>query len=257
MCPVCVMPPGILAGGILTVKKKIMLPVLDDRLLLIASKVREGSVPLDVGTDHAYIPIYLIKSGHCDCAVATDIKTGPLGSAAENARRFGVEDKILLYRADGIDGAEPARNDVTDIIIAGMGGELIADIISRSDYTRIPGVRLILQPMSSLEELRGYLAESGYEILDERLCCAAGRYYTVIVCEYDGVRREVPPVRLEIGNIDLNEADPLVNGFLDSLAKKYRRMIEGKRLGGLSVEHEEEMLRELREIAAARGHIIE
>lgn len=214
-------------------------------------------MPLDIGTDHAYIPIYLIKNGICERAVASDIGSGPLGRAVENARRFGVEDKIVFYRADGIVGTEPERNGVTDIIIAGMGGELIAKIISESEYTRIPGVRLILQPMSSLQEIRGYLAEMGYEILDEKLCRSGGRYYTVLSTEYDGVRREVPPVRLEIGNVDLNEADPLVNGFLDAVAGKYRRQIEGKRQGGLPTEIEEEMLRELREIAAARGHMIE
>lgn len=231
--------------------------MLDDRLLLIASMVREGAVPLDVGTDHAYIPIYLIKNGVCKKAVASDINIGPLGRAVENARRFGVEEDIVFYRSDGIKETEPERNKVTDIIIAGMGGELIARIISESEYTRIPGVRLILQPMSALQEIRGYLAEMGYETIDEKLCGAGGKYYTVISAEYDGIRREVPSVRLEIGNVDLNEADPLVNGFLDSVANKYRRQIDGKRRGGLHTDFEEEMLRELREIAAARGHVIE
>ncbi len=236
---------------------KIVLPVLDDRLLLISSMVRDGAVVLDVGTDHAYIPIYLIKSGICKKAVASDINRGPLTRACDNAQRFGVFEKINFCLGNGIEEIHPERYGVTDIIIAGMGGELIAGIIDKSEYTRIPGVRLILQPMSTLQELRGYLAEMGYAIVDEKLCRAGGKYYTCIAAEYDGVRRDVPPVRLEIGNVDMNEADPLVNGFLDGTANKLKRKIEGRHKGGLSTYREEEMLKELREIAAARGHVIE
>ncbi len=236
---------------------KIVLPVLDDRLLLIASMVREDSVVLDVGTDHAYVPIYLIKSGICGSAVASDINSKPLMKARENAQKFGVFEKITFCLADGIAQIEPERYGVTDIIIAGMGGELIAKIIDDAEYTRIPGIRLILQPMSSIQELRGYLAEMGYAVLSEKLCEVGGKYYTCIVSEYDGVRREVPPVRLEIGEIEKSESDPLVNGFLDSTADKLKKRINGRRLGGLPTEKEEEMLKELREIAASRGHAIE
>ncbi|MBR4933693.1 MAG: SAM-dependent methyltransferase [Clostridia bacterium] len=236
--------------------KKIMLPVLDDRLMLIASMVREGAVPLDVGTDHAYVPIYLIKSGICRRAVASDVNRQPLTNACANAQRFGVFEKIHFCLGNGIRDIHPERYDVTDIIIAGMGGELIAEIIDKSEYTRIPGVRLILQPMSSLQELRGYLAEMGYATITEKLCRAADKYYTCIVCEYDGVQREVPPVRLLVGDVVDDEADPLVNGFLDSTARKLRRKIKGRLEGGLPVVREEEMLRELAEMAAARGHTL-
>lgn len=236
---------------------KIVLPVLDDRLLLIASMVREDSVVLDVGTDHAYVPIYLIKSGVCRSAVASDINSKPLMKARENAQKFGVFEKISFCLADGIAQIEPERYGVTDIIVAGMGGELIAKIIDDAEYTRIPGVRLILQPMSSIQELRGYLAEMGYAVISEKLCEVGGKYYTCIISEYDGIRREVPPVRLEIGEIEKSESDPLVNGFLDSTADKLKKRINGRRLGGLSTVKEEEMLKELREIAASRGHTIE
>lgn len=236
--------------------KKIMLPVLDDRLLLIASMVREGAVPLDVGTDHAYVPIYLIKSGICQRAVASDVNRQPLTNACANAQRFGVFEKINFCLGNGIVDVHPERYGVTDIIIAGMGGELIAEIIEKSDYTRIPGVRLILQPMSSLQELRGYLAEMGYATISEKLCRASDKYYTCIVCEYDGIRREVPQVRLLIGNVLDDETDPLVNGFLDNTARKLRRKIRGRLEGGLPVAREEEMLRELTEMAAVRGHTL-
>ncbi len=237
--------------------RKAMIPVLDDRLLLIASMVREGAVPLDVGTDHAYVPIYLIRSGICQRAVASDVNRQPLTNACDNARRFGVYEKITFRLGNGISEIHPELYEVTDIIIAGMGGELIAEIIDNSEYTRIPGVRLILQPMSSLQELRGYLAEMGYAVITEKLCRAADKYYTCIVAEYDGIRREVPPVRLMVGDVVNDEADPLVNGFLESTAEKLKKKIKGRRQGGLPTAREEEILREVREIAAARGYIID
>ncbi len=236
---------------------KIMLPVLDDRLLLIASMVREGGIPLDVGTDHAYVPIYLIKNKICKSAVASDINTKPLTRACENAQRFGVFEKISFRRGNGIADVHPEQYGVTDIIIAGMGGELIAEIIAKSDYTRIPGVRLILQPMSTVQELRGFLAEMGYATVEEKLCRAGDKYYTCIAAEYDGVRREVPPVRLVVGNVPDDESNPLVNGFLEKTAAKMKHRIEGRRLGGLPVAREEEILREICEMAHVRGFEID
>ena len=236
--------------------KKIMLPVLDDRLFLIASMVREGGVPLDVGTDHAYVPIYLVKSGICRHAVASDVNRQPLTNACANAQRFGVFEKINFCLGNGIADIHPERYEVTDIIIAGMGGELIAEIIDKSEYTRIPGIRLILQPMSSIQELRGYLAEMGYATVTEKLCKTGDKYYTCIVAEYDGVSRDVPPVRLLVGDVVDDESDPLVNGFLDHTAEKLVKKIKGRREGGLPVSREEEMLREICEMAHARGHAI-
>lgn len=236
---------------------KIMLPVLDDRLLLIASMVREGAIPLDVGTDHAYVPIYLIKNKICKSALASDINTKPLTRACENAQRFGVFEKISFRRGNGIADVHPEQYGVTDIIIAGMGGELIAEIISKSDYTRIPGVRLILQPMSTVQELRGFLAEMGYATIEEKLCRTGDKYYTCIAAEYDGVRREVPPVQLMVGNVTDDESNPLVNGFLEKTAARMKRRIEGRKLGGLPVAREEEILREICELAHVRGFEID
>ncbi len=236
---------------------KALIPVLDDRLLLIASMVREDAVVLDVGTDHAYIPIYLIKSGVCKRAVASDVNAKPLRCAEENARHFKVEDSIAFCLGDGIRDAHPERYGVTDIVIAGMGGELIASIIDESDYAKRRGVRLILQPMSRAQELRAYLAAAGYRTEYEKLCRAGGKFYTCIVAEYDGKRRQLPPLRLEIGTIEPDDADPLVNGFLESTADRLKRKLEGMKKGGLSTEREEELLREIREIAAARGYFIE
>lgn len=239
-------------------EKKIRLPVLDERLMLIASLVREGGVPADIGTDHAYIPIYLVQSGICKYAVASDINGKPLNIARENAQKFGVYEKIRFYLSDGISNIEPVKNGVTDVLICGMGGELIAKIIKDSEFVRTPGVRLILQPMSSVYELRSYLAVFGFDVKFEKLCRVGDKIYTCIVCEYDGVKREIPDIQLELGcNVREEESDEYLNMFLNKTAAKFKRQIEGKIKGNCDYSREEALLAEVREIARARGYEIE
>ncbi|MBQ4606405.1 MAG: SAM-dependent methyltransferase, partial [Clostridia bacterium] len=113
-----------------------LLTLPDDRLKTAASMVTAGGVTADVGTDHGYIPIWLLQQGICDTAVASDINRGPLDRARENGIRYGVADRLKLYLCDGLDGVEPEENRVTDICICGMGGELIGAIVCRSAYVK-------------------------------------------------------------------------------------------------------------------------
>ncbi len=235
-------------------KGKIRLPVLDERMLLIASLVREGGVPADVGTDHGYIPIYLVMSGICPVAVASDVNSGPLTTARINAEKYGVEDRITFCLSDGLSDMEPARLGVTDVLICGMGGELIARIVDNSDYVKTPGVRLVLQPMSSVYELRSYLAEAGFMIEQEKMCRSGGKIYTCMVCEYDGIKRELTEAELELGqNVSEEESDENLNLFLRRTAEKLTKQIEGRKKGGLDTSREEGILEEVRAIGRARG----
>ena len=188
-------------------KKSIPLPPLDERLSCAASFVRQDSVTADVGTDHAYLPVSLLLRGVSRFAVASDIHRGPLERARQNAAKYGVSDRMRFVLADGLAGVEPEREGVTDIVICGMGGELMARIVGESAYTRRKGVRLILQPMSAADDLRLFLAEAGYRIDDERLCRAAGKLYACLCAEYDGVRRTFTPAELLLGarNIEKRE----------------------------------------------------
>ncbi|MBQ6262223.1 MAG: SAM-dependent methyltransferase [Clostridia bacterium] len=234
--------------------EKVRLPVLDERMLLIASQVRDGAVVADIGTDHGYVPIYLVGSGLCPRAVATDINSKPLGTARTNAERYGVGDKITFILSDGMRGFDPARYGVTDVLICGMGGELIASILGATDFVRTPGVRLILQPMSSVPELRGYLYTMGYDVKCEKLCRAGDKIYTAIVAEYDGVSRELTDAELYLGrDIGAEESDEYLNDFLTRTAAKLRVQIEGRKKGGLDANREEALLTEVFAIAKARG----
>ena len=134
---------------------------LSKRLSTVASFVRNGVIVADVGTDHAYLPIYLVQSKKAKKAIATDINEGPLSRARENILQNGLENEILTYISNGLNGIE--SNFPDDIMICGMGGELIAEILDKSNYVKNSNVNLILQPMTSVKELREYL-QNGFFI---------------------------------------------------------------------------------------------
>ena len=125
---------------------------ISKRLCTASSHVRNGAVVADIGTDHAYVPIYLAKQGRINKAYACDINEGPIRRAKENIAKYNLDDIIEARLQNGLDGIENLAP--TDILICGMGGELIASIIDKSDYVRQKGIRLILQPMTFVKELR-------------------------------------------------------------------------------------------------------
>ncbi|MBE6626524.1 MAG: SAM-dependent methyltransferase [Ruminococcaceae bacterium] len=225
---------------------------LDPRLLTAAKMVRADSVVADIGTDHAYLPVYLIQNGIAKFAVASDINKGPLERARQSAEKYGVTEKMRFALADGLSGVQPERDGVTDIIICGMGGELIARIIGGSDYTRRDGINLILQPMSSAYELREYMAGAGYEILDERLSRAAGKIYTCILSRYDGKKREFSPVQLLLGEKNIEKREKLFDDYAMRHKVSLEKRIAGLRMGGLDSTFEEDLVREIDELLEVR-----
>lgn len=158
--------------------------VLSPRLKTAADMVRKGVVAADIGTDHAYLPSYLVLSGICPRALACDLRKGPLENAAETLERRNIADKITLRLSDGLD--ELSAGEADDIIMAGMGGILIAKLLERTEWVKNKNIRLILQPMSHAEEVRLFLCNNGFDIIEERTCRDDGRIYSVICAEYSG-----------------------------------------------------------------------
>jgi len=225
------------------------IPILDGRLSLAASFVREGSVVADIGTDHAYLPIYLVLSGISKKAIAADINEGPLERARLNCEKYDVSGRISFCLSDGLKELPLTEASVTDIVICGMGGELIASIIDASDYVKHPDVRLILQPMSQAAKLRAYLSENGFCTVDGGMTRAQDKLYQCIVCHYDGAIRSLSPAELELGRENINgERSSVFWEALDRLILKTERAIDGRRLGGLDNSSLEVLLRELYEI---------
>ncbi len=232
-------------GDTMTNKEHPILTLPDDRLRTAASMVVPGGVTADVGTDHGYIPIWLLQQGICTAAIASDINRGPLDRARENARLYGVEDKLKLYLCDGLDGIEPEQNGVTDVCICGMGGELIGAIVTRCAYVREKAVRLVLQPMSSGYELRRTLLENGFAIREERLCKGAGRVYSCLGTVWAGQTIETAAYtegELLWGKQD--KSHPLWPVWMDKHRKALEKQLYGREKGGLDTAGERALLAE-------------
>lgn len=228
---------------------------LDGRLAAAADYVKRGGVVADIGTDHAFLPISLLLSGKCKAAVVSDINRGPLDCAKSNADKYGVTEKMEFFLADGLKDLPLDEYGVTDIVICGMGGELITSIIAASEYPKKTGVRLVLQPMTHSADLRRYLASEGYCTVDETLVESGNKIYECIAAEYDGTARSITPAEAELGahNIDRAFNNELFVGFFLSSYILLCRRIDGMKKGGLSTEKEEELVCEYRNIAERFG----
>ncbi len=161
----------------------------DERMTAVYEAVRRGVTVYDIGTDHAIIPIELVLSGKSKKCVITDISAPSLEKGVKNAKKAGCAEKITAYRANGTLEV-PLENDA-DFIIAGMGGELIAQIISQDERLKKIGYRFVLQPMSRANELRMFLADNGFETESEIKIKAQGRIYPVICCVYTSTRYKI------------------------------------------------------------------
>ncbi len=228
---------------------------LNNRIAAAASLVRDGAVIADIGTDHGYLPITLLLKGKISFAAASDLRKGPLSRAVSNAKKYGVEDSIRFFCTDGLKGIPLADLHVTDIVICGMGGELIARILSECAYIQNDQIQLIFQPMSAVGELRTYLAENGFAVREERIALSRDKLYQCIAARYDGASHFYTPAELLLGKQNLlrGAADPLFVPLLQKYIQKTQREYAGKRQGGADTVESEALLKELIQIAKKEG----
>ena len=151
---------------------------LTPRLRTAADLVPAGARLADIGTDHAYLPAALLLEGKIPYAIAADLRHGPLLRAKETAAEYGCRDRMGFRLCDGLKGIRPEETDA--IVIAGMGGETIAQILAAAPWVRERNVPLVLQPMSSLPDLREWLFQNGYQIEEERLAREEDAIYVVM-----------------------------------------------------------------------------
>lgn len=218
---------------------------INDRLLTAVPFVREGKRFADIGTDHAYLPIYLMNNGIISQAIAADINRGPLDKAQENILKYGFADNIQTVLCDGLTKIDP--DTIDDIAIFGMGGELIVKIIDEASWLKNRDKRLILQPMTHPEKVREYLAYNGFVILGETLSLDRGKVYQTICAEYDGLVRRYDAFTYSFGEFILNEHSPFLIELLNITKNKLERKISGKREGGEDVSYETQMLERINE----------
>lgn len=223
------------------------IPKISKRLEAAASFARRGVRIADIGTDHAYLPIYLYTSGMSRGGVVSDINQGPVERAKANLRDYGCEKVFVAQKSDGLCGV--LEYDVDDIFILGMGGELIARIIENEPRVKNRRYRLILQPMTHPEILRGYLFSEGFEIVGERLV-SEDKIYHIICAEYTGRVHEESDFELLFGRLNLIDPTPELYVLLERTKKVLVERIKGKSVSGADIAYEKDIIRKIERISA-------
>lgn len=205
---------------------------LKGRLGAIAQKIPQCNTLADIGTDHAYIPVFAVKSSKCIKAIASDVKKGPVEIAARNIKHFGYENLIETRIGFGLDTLRVSEAEV--IVIAGMGGLLIQDIIERNTGIAKSAELLVLQPMNSEELLRKWLNENGFEILEEELSAESDKIYDIICAKWTGKTLQMDDFLYYIGYGLVNRSDAIFRKYafkkLSLIKKKICGMQKARKL---------------------------
>ncbi len=197
---------------------------LSPRLRRMAEEVPAGARFADVGTDHAYLPVYLLQTGRISCAIATDVRSGPLERARKTALRFDLSGRISFRLCDGLSGIGPDEADT--VAIAGMGGETIAGILQAAAWTGQGNHLFLLQPMSSVPELRVWLQEHDYAIKREHIVSEGEKYYIVLVTRR-GTMKPLSAGERWAGRQWRGMEAPLRAGYLDNLECRTKKALAG------------------------------
>lgn len=198
--------------------------MLDKRLLTAVSLVRKDSFCVDVGTDHGYLPVYLYKNAITKNVTACDVNTKPLKSAEKTIQDNGLTGKINLVLSNGLIDVKPEL--AQDIVICGMGGELILEILLACDYVKDENRRFILQPMTNVPFLRKGLYKNGFEIICETPVIDMPHHYTIIYVKYSGVESEVTDIFAKIGKIPESSSTSRVD-YINHIIMKQTKVVNG------------------------------
>lgn len=198
------------------------------RLQTICNMISSCKTIADIGTDHGYIPIYLIKNKICEFAIACDINKGPLEKAKDNISMEGLENNISLRLGSGFDIITPGEVNVA--IIAGMGGHLIKDLIESGIEVFKSLDYLILQPVQNPDVLRKYIYDSGFEVIKEELCIDEKIFYEIIKIRYankdENIKEIENDIFYEVSHDLIKRKHPLVNEFIQYKLNKYNNILE-------------------------------
>lgn len=200
---------------------------ISNRLRKCADMVSRNSKIADIGTDHAYIPIYLLLQKKISYAIACDIGEGPLKNAEKNIKSYGLENDIETRLSDGFLNIK--ENEADEIVIAGMGGNMISNILNNCPWENKYEKRFILNPMKYEEKLHEFLFSNGYEIQNEIAVKCCGKSYLIIDARFTGKKYNPLTHELYIGKLEKNLDE---NAF--ELIRKQIKNIENHRLGAHS-----------------------
>lgn len=183
---------------------------------MVASLVRPGKKLVDIGTDHAYIPAFLVKNHIIPSAIASDVRVGPLANARKTIASYGLEDKIEAILSNGLTSIP---QDETDFCIAGMGGELIASILEASPWVKVKDNHFVLQPQTHPEDLRAFLFSNGYEIVKEDVVKDKRHLYLAMEVLYTGNIKDFSETDKYVGELK-NSKSIYKNDYLKYIVKR-------------------------------------
>lgn len=213
---------------------------LSPRLLCAASMVRGCTKIVDIGTDHAYLPAFLVMNKDVQDVLACDIGIGPLENARKTVEMYSLGNYIRLRISDGL--KEVSEDEAEEIIICGMGGTLIAEILSGAEWIRKKGMHLILQPMTHSEDVRHFLCENGFVISEEQYIADNNRVYCCISADYTGNTESPSDGYCYFGKL------PVTGDTALRFIGKRLQMLETKTDALEKADPENEVLPKLREI---------
>ena len=192
---------------------------ISNRLMTAAALVTQGYTLADVGTDHGYIPIYLLQQKKIPAAIAMDINEGPLERAKKHIALYGLQAYIQTRLSDGVAALKPG--EVEAVLIAGMGGGLVMHILKDGEKVCQSAKELILQPQSEIEHVREFLREKGYTILAEDMVYEDGKFYPMMKVQYQGENENAQKASEELkltdlyGGLLLQNRHPMLKTFLE------------------------------------------
>lgn len=215
---------------------------LSKRLQAVADLVSEGQIVADVGTDHGYIPIYLLESGKCERAIAMDINKGPLLRAKEHIAEHGLDAKIEVKLSDGVEALSGGACDC--VVVAGMGGALAVKIMEEGQAVFKSLREFVLQPQSELAKVRQYLWENEYCVTAEDMVLEDGKFYPMMKVK-NGASEDYTQIELRYGKCLLMQKHPVLKQFLEKEVQTKEAILNN--LESESGEHIENRKKELLE----------
>lgn len=202
---------------------------LDDRLSAVASLVRNGKRVADIGTDHGYLVAYLVEKGICPSGIAADLRKGPLENARQTVIQQGLCEKIELILSDGLQNIP--ENACDDIVIAGMGGNLIAEILDKAPWVKNERINIVAQPMTHAEVLRQWFIDNGFVINEEKTATDGKRYYCIISASFSGTVMKHSASYIYTGEIKPESDTDIkyLQKILTALTKKYDALMSANK----------------------------
>lgn len=222
---------------------------LTQRLQLVADLTEPCECFADIGTDHAYLPVWMLQNGKARYAIAADINSNPLKNARNTLAQYGFAEQIELRLSDGLQNIAPW--EVQAVVVAGMGGNQIADMVAGTPWLQDEKMQLVLQPMTHFEDVRRALRENSFSVLREETVAEGERVYLVLSARYSGASYAYPEWYDYAGTLPQNPTETNVLFLQKVLARLQKRASALQETDAIESERLFEIIKEIKNASRA------